>query len=176
MYFKLLIFIIFSGYKRKIRGVPVTRYACGGALINRRYVITAAHCQGAESKSKIAEVVLGEFDLSKNPDCSGKDNNGKCWKPVQRFNIGTEDVILHENWNPLTVVNEGYDIALIRLPRPAYTMNEMCETPVFPICLPLGLRQDGTEIKLPKGRLNNQFDFSNLYYLDRTFVSFIEKF
>ena len=121
-------------------------------MINRRYVITAAHCQGAEPKNRIAEVVLGEHDLSKNPDCDGKDNSGKCWKPVQRFLIGQDDVIVHENWSPLTVVNEGYDIALIRLPRPAYTIREMCDTPVLPICLPLGLMPDGTEIKLPKGK------------------------
>ena len=61
----------------------------------------------------------------------------------------------------MTVVNEGYDIALIRLPRPAYTMNEMCETPVLPICLPLGLMQDGTEIKLPEGRLNKHLEYMN---------------
>ena len=142
-----------SGYRRKVRGATVTRYACGGAMINRRYVITAAHCQGEEAKNKIAEVVLGEHDLSKNPDCDGKDNDGKCYKPVQRFNIGVGDVIVHENWNPLTVVNEGYDIALIRLPKLAYTIKEMCDTPVLPICLPLGLMADGTEIKLPKGKL-----------------------
>ena len=120
-------------------------------MINRRYVITAAHCQGEESKNKIREVVLGEHDLSKNPDCDGKDNDGKCWKPVQRFDIGDEDVIVHENWSPLTVVNEGYDIALVRLTKLAFTMREMCDNPVLPICLPLGLLQDGTEIKLPKG-------------------------
>ena len=135
-----------------MRGAPVVRYACGGALINRRYVLTAAHCQGEEAKNKIAEVVLGEHDLSKNPDCDGIDNDGKCYKPVQRFNIDAGAVTVHENWNPLTVVNEGYDIALIRLPKLAYTIREMCDTPVLPICLPLGLLQDGTEIKLPKGK------------------------
>ena len=114
-------------------------------------MITAAHCQGEEPKDKITEVVLGEHDLSKNPDCSGKHYEGRCWKPVQRFNIGEEDVIVHENWDPLTVVEEGYDIALIRLPTPAYTIGEMCDTPVLPICLPWGLTEDGNNIELPKG-------------------------
>ena len=106
-------------------------------------------------KNKISEVVLGEFDLSKNPDCEifGNENDSRCWKPVQRFNIVPEDVTVHENFNRLTVVQEGHDIALIRLPKPAYTINEMCDTPVLPICLPIGKMPDGKDIKLPRGHL-----------------------
>ena len=128
----------------------VTRYACGGALINRRYVITAAHCQGEDRTSQIAEVVLADYDLSKNPDCS-KNNVAECWKPVQRFDIASRDVIVHENWNPLTVVGEGYDIALIRLPKAAWTIEEICETPVMPICIAWGPLPDGRNVEIPEG-------------------------
>ena len=60
----------------------------------RRYVITAAHCQHKSNPRKqIAEVVLGEYDLSKDPDC-----DGPCRK-AQRFAITPADVLVHEDWN-----------------------------------------------------------------------------
>ena len=60
----------------------------------RRFVITAAHCQHKSNPRKqIAEVVLGEYDLSKDPDC-----DGPCRK-AQRFEITPADVLVHEDWN-----------------------------------------------------------------------------
>ena len=61
---------------------------------NRRFVITAAHCQHKSNPRKqIAEVVLGDYDLSKDPDC-----DGPCRK-AQRFAITPADVLVHEDWN-----------------------------------------------------------------------------
>jgi len=135
--------IYILGYQRKSGGKDVTRYACGATLINRRYVVTAAHCHDAQKTAKqISEVVLGDYDLSSDPDCQADASGSSCWKPVQRFYITPADVKIHEKWNPSKVVVNGYDIALIRLPRPAYTVNEICEVSVSPICLPWGQIQD----------------------------------
>ena len=49
------------------------------------------------------EVVLGEHTVGTDPDC------GACPKVIKRK---VEKVILHEDWNPITIEN---DIALLRL-------------------------------------------------------------
>lgn len=79
---------------------------------------------------QIVEVVLGEHDLSKDPDCE------RTCKPVQRFDINPNtDVKVHEDYDPNNIVSNGNDIALIRLPRPAQTAYEDPDEIVMPICL-----------------------------------------
>ena len=57
-------------------------------------MITAAHCHHRTNpRFQISEVVLGDYDLSKDPDCFGT-----C-KLAQRFTINPRDVTMHENYD-----------------------------------------------------------------------------
>jgi len=124
------------GYKGR-RGK--VKYNCGGTMINRRYVITAAHCQHKRiPRLQIAEVVLGEWDLEHDPDCTGDKGGckpGTPFKKAQRFDVTSKDVKVHEDWDLNKVVNNGDDIALIRLPRLATTYLEDFDEIVGPVCI-----------------------------------------
>jgi len=108
-------------------GIFVT-YGWEGALINERYVVTAAHCVADEPLLYLSVVRLGENYASSDHDCS----NTLCAPPVQDFK--PEAMIVHKLY---TKEKYGHDIALIRLDRPA-VLNDF----VVPICLPFGQLMD----------------------------------
>lgn len=117
-------FAVLLGYNEP--GYDNLHYKCGGALINRRYVITAAHCHFVGTSLEIQEVLIGEFDVGLDPDCLG------C-RTVARYK--PEAVIVHEGYAESRHVTGEHDIALIRLPEPITTIYEDPDSIVVPVCL-----------------------------------------
>ena len=83
-----------------------------------------------DGDNPIAEVRLGVTDL----------NNEKGNEKHQRIKISEADVIVHENWRGKedtdSIIREGNDIALIRLPEKAITVDDDSDYLIRPACLP----------------------------------------
>ena len=102
-------------------------------MINKWYVLTAAHCRGIEKVGIGAWTVKGfRSDL----------NQKSGLPPVQDFDVGSDDFIAHPLYRR-TIDNVENDIALIKLPQKV-DINLAAEM----ACLPLSERKVAKELGL----------------------------
>jgi len=122
-------FILTNEHLLQLRRNPEGKitYLCGGSLITRRHVLSAAHCI---VRADLASVRLGEHNLVSEEDGA---------EPEDFF---VEERIIHAEYHPTTFDN---DIGLIKLDR-----DVVFRETISPVCLPLHL-DDGGRDRPPPG-------------------------
>ncbi|XP_055595324.1 testisin [Uranotaenia lowii] len=102
--------------------IRIAEYQCGGVLVSRMYVATAAHCI-QQARLKDIVIYLGELDTQ---------NSGKIAEPLPAEKHRAEQKIVHPKFLFRMTQPDRFDLALLKLTRPAGY-----KTHIAPICLPM---------------------------------------
>ncbi|KAL9707092.1 hypothetical protein quinque_010610 [Culex quinquefasciatus] len=102
--------------------IRIAEYQCGGVLVSRMFVATAAHCI-QQARLKDITIYLGELDTQ---------NSGKIAEPLPAEKHRAELKIVHPKFLFRMTQPDRYDLALLKLTRPAGY-----KTHILPICLPV---------------------------------------
>lgn len=89
--------------------IRIAEFQCGGVLVSRRYVATAAHCI-QQANIKDITIYLGELDTQ---------NSGSVSEPLPAEKHRVTQKIIHPLFQFRMTQPDRFDIALLRLSRPA---------------------------------------------------------
>jgi len=117
-------------------------YLCAGSVINKWYILTAAHCI-ARNQHELVEIALGEHDINTNPDGDSAEVVRK--KPKK--------ITVHEKYDKEND-KSAYDLALIRMDTPVELWDgDTKDSAVYPVCLPWETTDPGHALRLGKDLL-----------------------